>query len=119
MGLDTLTDNDVWKTAASIVTGGAFVGWYRERRRGKKDAYVFAMDLITQQSVRIDALVGEVAELKAKFAVESDTVEMLRRENEHLKSECDRLKTALGEQNRMTGGRNASAEVSEGVEEES
>lgn len=107
MGINALTDNDVWKTAASIVTGGAFVGWYRERRRGKKDAYTFAMDLMTQQSVRIDALVSEVAELKARVMVESDTVKTLKEENEHLKSECDRLRTALGEHNRMTGGRNA------------
>lgn len=105
MDLTTLTDSGAWKTAAGIITGGAFVGWYRERRMGKKDAYGFAMDLLAQQSVRIDALVAEVAIIKTQFMHESSTVALLREENETLKMENIRLTSVLNEKNRENGGR--------------
>ena len=100
MALDELTSNDGFKAFASIITGGAFVGWYREHRRSKKDAYGFAMDLLQQQNLRIDALVMQVAKLEARVAVEADAVAILKQENEELKAENARLKTALGEHGR-------------------
>lgn len=94
------TDPDVTKGILSIVTGGAFVGWYREHRKGKKDAYTFAMDLLSQQNLRIDELVKDMAVMGAKYQVAADALDILKKENADLKVENTRLKTALGEHGR-------------------
>jgi hypothetical protein len=97
---DDLTHSTTFQALMSVVTGGAFVGWYREHRKGRKDAYVFAMDLLAQQNARIDALVSEVATLKARHDIATDALDILKQENAELKLENSRLKTALGEHGR-------------------
>lgn len=105
--LDSMTDTDVFKGLASIVTGGAFVGWYRERRKGKQDAYSFAMEFMNQQAkelaaerLRVDALIIEMATLKALYESASQATTILKSEIAELKVENIRLKTALGEHGR-------------------
>ena len=98
--LDDMINTDGFKAVLSVITGGAFVGWYREHRKGRKDAYTFAMDLLGQQNLRIDALVSEVAHLKAKHDVATDAVDMLKKENADLKVECLRLKAELANKER-------------------
>lgn len=100
MPLDELTNSDMFKGLASIVTGGALVGWFREHRKGRKDAYSFAMDLLSQQNLRIDQLVKDFATLQAQYHVAADALAILEKENTVLRAENDRLKTALGEQGR-------------------
>lgn len=109
-------DSNVLAIAGTVVGGGGIVGWVRERRKGRKDANGFALEFIKAQSLRIDELVKEVAELRADNRVYDATITALTRENGELRSERDkdraekvllnaeieRLKTAL--QQPHTGG---------------
>lgn len=108
------TSNTSFQAFMSIVTGGAFVGWYRERRMSKKDERKFTLDFMKTQSERIDTLVSEVAELKAANRVSTGELENSRQELarvraellvekaqvRELEHEVVRLKTALGEHGR-------------------
>lgn len=105
--LDNLTQTDLFKGLISVVTGGAFVGWYREHRRGKKDAYTFAIEMIketraelAQERSRVDNLVKEIAAINAQHNTATEALSMLKQENLELKHENARLKTALAEQGR-------------------
>lgn len=112
--LDDITGSSMFQVLASIITGGAFVGWYREHRKTKQDAQKFSLEFMQKQSERIDKLVVEVADLKAanklsSGELESSRLELARAhaeviiekakvvEQEH---EITRLKTALGEHGR-------------------
>lgn len=93
---------EVIAVVGTVVGAGGIGGWLRERRKGRKDANQFAMEFIKAQSLRIDELVKEVAELRADNRVYDASIKPLQRENEelrfereHLKAEIDRLKTAL------------------------
>lgn len=101
MSIDSLTNNETFKVLATIVTGSAGVAWYRERRKTKKDAYTFAMDLLSQQNTRIDSLVKDMARLEARVSSQADAMDILKLENSELKIENARLKTALGEHGRQ------------------
>lgn len=100
MSIDSITNADMFKGFASIITGGAFVGWYREHRKGRKDAYGFAIEMIGQLSARVDALVMEIAQVKAENTLAADSLTILRKQYDELKVENTRLKTALGEHRR-------------------
>jgi hypothetical protein len=70
--IDDITNSDSFKLLASIVTGGAFVGWFREHRRAKKDAATFSIEFMKLQAAelaaerkRVDDLVGRMAQLEA------------------------------------------------------
>lgn len=116
MSWETLTNSDMFKGVASIVTGGAFVGYVRERRRGRKDQNTFALDFMREQSKRIDELVQEVADLKAESRASLKAIETLQEVNHDLRGELakakfqndldaheiTRLKTALGEHERKS-----------------
>lgn len=109
--LDNITDTDLFKGIASLVTGGAFVGWYREHRKARKDEQNFALEFMKKQSLRIDKLVQEVAELKADNRISQGELESSRQllasvraellisraETAEANHEIVRLKTALGE----------------------
>lgn len=100
---------DTFSIAAAVAGGGGIVGWVRERRKSRKDANGFALEFIKAQSLRIDELVREVAELRADNRVYDTTIVGLTRENADLRTErdkerqekallnaeIDRLKTAL------------------------
>lgn len=105
--IDALTNSEVFKGIATVITGGAFVGWYREKRRGKKDVYSFAIEMLGQQStelaaerLRVDRMISDIAELRAERNLVADQLDRLRTENEELRTEVTRLKTALGEHGR-------------------
>lgn len=90
--IEQLTSSEGFKVLASIVTGGAFVGWYREHRKGRKDANAFALEFIREQSQRIDKLVQEVAELKAENRSSEKRLFELMRDHENLRDENTQLK---------------------------
>lgn len=102
--IDDLTSTEIFKGTMAIITGGAFVGWFREHRRAKKDAYNFAIELLKQQSVelaseraRVDKLVEDMAIVKAQHNIATDALEVLRKENVELKAECIILQKKLQE----------------------
>ena len=76
--------------AGVVAGGGGIAGWLREKRKGRKDANQFALEFIRTQSVRIDELVREVAELRGDNRVYETTISGLTRENSDLRSERDK-----------------------------
>lgn len=97
-------DAETVAVVGTIVGAGGIGGWLRERRKGRKDANNFAMEFIKAQSLRIDELVREVAELRADNRVYDATITGLTRENQELRSEramfvaeIDRLKVSIQE----------------------
>lgn len=101
-------------TITSLLGGGALVAWIRERRKGKKDANMFALEFLKQQSERIDKLVQQVAALEADHRVALEALQIAREETHALRNELfkakatielrdheiARLKTALAEHGR-------------------
>ena len=78
--------NQEWfKALASIVTGGAFVGWYREYRKGRKDTIGLTIDFIKMQSSRIDVLVEETVTLRSEIRLVEQELSRLRDENIRLR----------------------------------
>lgn len=79
---------DVWPDILGPIIGAGGLGaWVRERRKGRKDANQFALDLIDSQAKRIDALMVEVGRLHAQ-------VQQLISENESLRVEVRELRDA-------------------------
>lgn len=68
-----VSNTDMFKLFASVVTGGAFVGWLRERRQARRDTQLFSIEFMREQSsalakerARVDELIREVAALKVE-----------------------------------------------------
>lgn len=76
---------------AAIAGGGGVVGWYRERRKSRKDANTFALDLIGTQNERIDALTFQVGELTGRISQLSEVNALLVAENLKLKADISAL----------------------------
>ena len=114
MSFESFTSADIFKAGASLVTGGAIAGWFREHRKAKKDAQSFALEFMREQSQRIDKLVTQVAQLEADHIIASKALELSREQVHDLRGEVGRyrmeilvkdqeitrLKTALGEHRR-------------------
>lgn len=95
------TDGADLNTLAPYLFGaGGVVAWFREWRKGRKDAGAFALELIERQNSRIDELLSKVgnlegklealsdrkAELEARLAAKNAEVTVLREEIERLKA---------------------------------
>lgn len=96
--IDPVIDNSFFRGAMAIITGGAFVGWIRENRKAKKDVYSFAIEMLGQQAaelaaerLRVDALINDMAELRAERNLVADQLDRLRKENDDLRCEVKRL----------------------------
>lgn len=99
MSLDQLTNTEFFKFVAAVVTGGAFVGWYREHRRAKKDAATFSIEFMKLQAqelaaerVRVDELVRRMADLEAQHAEQRTAYRLALVEKD---AEILRLRTEL------------------------
>lgn len=106
MMLETLTNTESFKVIASVITGGAFVGWYREHRRGRKDVMTFTLQRMEQQAaelaaerMRVDQLVNRIANLERDHAMDrAGYREALAAKDITIaeqRAEIDRLKTEL------------------------
>lgn len=77
--------NGIQSALGTAIGIGGLGAWIRERRKGRKDANQFALELIDSQARRIDALMVEVGKLHAQ-------VQTLMEENVGLHEELARLK---------------------------
>lgn len=82
------------------------VAYIRERRKGRKDANQFALNLIANQSKRIDDLTLMVGELKGMVTTLSGDKSALLAENAMLRQELANAQAALAARSRgETGAR--------------
>lgn len=86
-------DDQALQAVVAILSPAGFGLWLRERRRSRKDAYGFALDIIEQHTVReaaltkrLDELTLKVGELQGKVSILSEENAVLRRDNVELKA---------------------------------
>ena len=60
-------DSDSFTAAVTVLGAGGVAAWIRERRKGKKDAYNFALELIEKQHTEIAELREEMWKLQGKL----------------------------------------------------
>lgn len=86
---------DTDQGVASVLTGGALIAWFREYRKGRKDANNFALHFMQTQSERIDKLVEQVAKLEAENRVAADALVLARDEINRLSQDLFKANAEL------------------------
>jgi len=86
-------------SVSDLLLGGglasAIAMWLRERRQGRKDAGQLALDLITAQNGRIDALTLELGRLQGELTAERRQAAELLAANLRLEVELDSYKRGI------------------------